>query len=223
MADYRIIPCEENARHFVRVYAAGERELFCAVSFEAAKRIMIEDHDALAAYCWADPSKVSQPIIELDANIPAPFHLPLNEFAQGHADLEIDDIFGKPLSTLLADYDLRTRVDIGPSSQIPTVRIGRSASGIIFADAAGSIIGAYLGCDLSLAPEWRGKGLGAELVLERCLEDGVNPAAQLDTAAYTPAGYASHVSAWNKVRSDPLKTRLRAHRRDQHFDSSLAA
>ncbi|MBS7671712.1 hypothetical protein [Croceicoccus gelatinilyticus] len=133
---------------------------------------------------------------------PEPFDLPFDEFLQNGSDLDIDPIFAKPFEALLADYCIEPAGVSKPSVFVPGIMLVEVRSGII-AMREQNAIGGYLGCDLALLPDWRGRGLGAEIVIARCTLDGQNPAAQLDTAAYSPAGQGAHWSAWRQVQDNP--------------------
>lgn len=223
MPDFYIIPCIEDDRPFVKAYNRHGHHLFSAKDAVSARSIIIRDHASLAAATWAGPDKAPQPKIHIGPRIPQPFDASLEEFICQDAELDVDPIFGKPLSRLLADYDITDRTDRRTSHHDPRLKIETVRAGVILSSQTGMTIGAYLGCDLSLVPEWQGRGLGTELVIERCLLSGINPAAQLDNAAYTPAGHAAHISAWKCVRSNPLDAHLRLFRQSgemQHLEAA---
>lgn len=152
---------------------------------------------------------------------PKPFNESLEKFLCGPhmALLDVDDIFAKSLDVILTDLREFTPSDIIPDELDDGVRslirpnlIYREVmAGIILYDAD-KPIGGYLGCDLSLLPEYQGHGLGKEIVIERCIRDGDSPVWALDTAAYTHAGIAAHKSAWHHVRLNPHETELRMSR-----------
>lgn len=222
MPDIHIIPCEEDGRTFVTVYNNDGEFLFSANDANTAEAIISRDHASLSAAVWIDPRQASKPIIEIRRGIPQPFDTSLEEFIRNDVELDIDPIFGKPLASLLNDFDLSSRTDRRKSLYAAEVTFENVRGGIILSDRTSTIVGAYLGCDLSLDPQWQGRGLGAELVIERCLSSGFNPAAMLDNAAYTPAGYGAHVSAWRRVQSSPVEAQLRLVRQTSQLQLEAA-
>src|SRR3546814_2286557 len=70
--------------------------------------------------------------------------------------------------------------------------------------------GEYLGCDLAVADEHQGRGLGAELVLEYAMRTGDLPTWELDVAAYSHAGEAAHRAAWRMACNRDLFERKAA-------------
>lgn len=136
-----------------------------------------------------------------------PFEQDLEGFLAAGLELDVDPIFGKPLEVLLSDYDIEPEDGAWPSHSVKGVTIAAVRSGIV-AMSGPDIVGGYLGCDLAIHPDWRGRGLGAEVVLARCLWSGINPATQLDVAAYSPAGYATHARAWQLGQENEIKKRF---------------
>lgn len=152
---------------------------------------------------------------------PGPFNLSEKEFLEGEdGRLDVDDIFAKTLSHVLDDFKAYTPEDIVPDNKEegqpslfePGYRIVDVPAGILMLAPDGSIAGAYASCDLVLDEAHRGKGLGMELVIERCLRDGQNPVHNLDESAYSHAGLKCHRAAWNHVRNNPREARTRLSR-----------
>lgn len=123
--------------------------------------------------------------------------------------LDIDDIFGKELDAILEDarrygpHDLNAIEDapLTPSRRATGYSFMAVEAGVLLLTPDGAIAGAYLGADLSVHPAHRGRGLGAELVLERYLRNGDLPTWWLDSPAYTRAGLAAHKAAWRLLKS----------------------
>lgn len=121
----------------------------------------------------------------------------------------VDDVFGKSVSDILSDYPCEIFDLSAPS-------ISLMASGYIFADhdqgavliaPNGSIVGAYLGPDVAIYPEHRGKGLGSELVLERVLREQSSPVWDLSRPCYTRAGMRAHIGAWRLLNDPSIRHR----------------
>lgn len=209
MADYRITECEEHERVLAKVFNRDGQFLFWAKDIATARSMLEHDHCELAARCFRNPAHAGALDVMVEHLIPEPFNLDMMAFLQGNTDLDIDSIFGKPLDSLLRDYSVDLSGPSQPSLTNEAISVHYHDAGVIMTGADRRIVGAYLGCDLSLLREYQGRGLGTELVIETCLVRGLNPAAQLDTAAYTPAGYAAHKAAWHLARSDQAELRHR--------------
>ena len=148
----------------------------------------------------------------------APFDLDLDRFLSAADDhrVDVDRIFAKNFARLLRemqDHDpdglKRDPFDRGRPSLIePSLTYHHVPAGVLLCDGDDPV-GGYLSCDLSLDDAYQGRGLGAEIVIERCLADGFNPVWHLDEAAYSPAGIAAHRAAWRRVRSNPGEVGLR--------------
>jgi len=132
-------------------------------------------------------------------------------------DLDIDDIFAKTLTSVMADWVYDTYGE--PHSRILLCRqvvefpIDRTdydgffiatvpdpASGVA-AVADGRVVGLYVGADLVVSDDHQGKGIGKTLVMERFLRSGWLPTWDLDTPAYTSAGEATHRAAYQSLRA----------------------
>lgn len=163
---------------------------------------------------------------------PEPFDVELDEFMAGWPDkeLDIDPIFAKEIDDILDDYRryapdqiVIDADDAGrPSIIDPTLTYRNVEAGVILTSGE-QVVGGYLGSDLSLKDSYRGRGIGTEIVIERCLSDGCSPVWHLDDASYTPEGAAAHESAWNRVRSHPEETRVRMKRLERGEESSISA
>lgn len=142
---------------------------------------------------------------------PYPFSLNLQKFLSGEdeQDLDVDKIFGKPVSQILADWSCQPHMlepeegeKSRPSLFNSNLSFRQVPAGVLLVDGQDKIVGVYLGCDLSLLPEYQGQGLGKELVLERILQDEWSPVWNLDTPAYSIAGRAAHEAAWRHARRE---------------------
>lgn len=153
-------------------------------------------------------------------NLPEPFNAELDVFLAGSAEreLDIDPIFAKTFDRIIAEFQASAPEDIIPegggtrSIFAPELHFIEVPAGIILVGPRGEPIGGYLSCDLSLAEEWQGRGLGAEIIIERCLRDGEVPTWNLDKPAYSPAGLGAHRAAWRHVRSHREETAERVKR-----------
>ncbi len=152
---------------------------------------------------------------------PPPFDSDVNRFLVGPdcLNLDIDRIFAKTLDQIIGDYEhepgliaIQEDAPNYPSLIRPSLVFKEAEVGIWLCDRD-IIVGAYIGCDLSVLPEYQGFGLGAELVLERCIRDGYNPVWHLDSAAYSPAGAAAHRTAHRMARGDVYQLQERYARR----------
>jgi len=145
--------------------------------------------------------------------VPPAFVVDLAEFLTGSPDgeVDLDDIFAKPFSQVLKELQTHDPADLQPepgaaprpSRVAPGYVYQTVPAGVLLYSPDGQAVGGYLSCDLSLDEDHQGKGLGTELVIERCLRDGVNPTTYLDSAAYSEAGHAAHCAAWRTVREEP--------------------
>lgn len=132
----------------------------------------------------------------------------LETFLSGDPDggnICIDPIFGKDLETIIGDClgfsprDIYVDVDSLLTRSYYDVDIA-------FVDAECAtlmvdlprrrIIGGYVGLDLAVHHDWRGRGLGAELVFEHFIRNECLPLWSCDEASFSPAGYAAHAAAW---------------------------
>lgn len=126
-------------------------------------------------------------------------------------ELDIDRIFGKSFHRVLREilsYDPSSLdPDEGSVSTPSAVADGYTfeavKSGVVLRSPSGELVGGYLSCDLALDDEHQGLGLGAEIIIEYFLRNDNIPTWDLDTPAYSPAGEAAHVSAWNSMANNP--------------------
>ena len=152
--------------------------------------------------------------------IPEPFDQSEDQFIRGtEQNLEVDDIFAKSLAQVIEDmrnFDPEALDPQGgkilPSLFEPGYSFQDVPCGVLLLDEKGEIAGGYLSYDLVLAERCRGKGLGVELVIERCLRDGENPQINLDEAAYSRKGLRAHRLAWVHARQNIEETRRRLSR-----------
>lgn len=151
----------------------------------------------------------------------SPFHLDLNRFlsAAGDHHVDVDPVFAKDFDRLLREMrefdaeglEADASVSDRASLIIPSLTYRTVQAGVMLFDGHDPI-GGYLSCDLSLDKAYQGQGLGAEIVIERCIQEGCNPVWHLDEAAYTPAGIAAHRSAWRRARESREETAERVDR-----------
>lgn len=133
--------------------------------------------------------------------------------------LDVDAIFAKDFDRVMEEFRREAPAEIEadmteqglPSLLAPELTYRDVPAGLMLFHGDRPV-GGYLSCDLSLSEEYQGRGLGAELVIERCLRDGCSPVWPLDAAAYSPAGLGVHRAAWRHVRSHPVETRIRVER-----------
>lgn len=135
-----------------------------------------------------------------------------SEDEESERELDIDDIFGKDLETVVADieryhptaefeeekFDERRSSDIDPSLVYAT----HETLGTFLFDEEGAIVGGFLETDLVLADEHQGQGIGREIVVEHFLSNGALPTWYLDSAQYSRAGYGACCSAHQFPRSN---------------------
>lgn len=131
--------------------------------------------------------------------------------------ITVDPVFGKTFGQIW-DEALREEPDAltpapnaGPTSALadPRYRFLSVPAGVLLLDEAGTPVGGYLGCDLAVDPAHRGRGLGAELVLEYAMRHGRIPVWTHGVAAYSPAGEAAHRRAHRLARRRDLFARKR--------------
>lgn len=151
---------------------------------------------------------------------PAPFHLDEDDFVAGEGILDVDPIFAKTFERVMDEMRRDAPLTIVPFEDGE----GRASllaeglwyhdvpAGVLLCTGDGTPVGGYLDCDLSLASTHHGRGLGAEIVIERCLRDGAVPTWNLDQPAYSPAGLAAHRAAWRRARRNPEETMERMSR-----------
>jgi GNAT superfamily N-acetyltransferase len=143
--------------------------------------------------------------------IEAPFDQDLQTFLRGpHLKrLIVDDLFGSPLDEIIEDNktDIEGYPDwslwaIATTSDVNSDIYYRSHDIGVVAFISGDVpIGCYLWTSLSVDPTYRKMGIGRELVILRCTLMKENPVWNLDQAAYSPAGLATHISAWNHINN----------------------
>lgn len=132
--------------------------------------------------------------------------------------ITVDPVFGRPFATIWDDA-LREE----PDALTPAPGTGRTPAladaryrflgvpaGVLLLDGADNPVGGYLGCDLAIEPAHRGRGLGAEIVLEYAMRHGRIPVWTHGIAAYSPAGEAAHRAAHRLARRRDLFARKRA-------------
>lgn len=141
---------------------------------------------------------------------------------EGHEPI-VDDIFAKDFDRILAEFMRDAPQDLvmdeettrHPSLVDPKLDYAEVPAGVMLLDGDRAV-GGYLSCDLGLDPAYRGRGLGAEIVIERCLRHGDNPVLDLDEAAYSRAGIAAHRAAWRRARRNETETALRRARLEEN-------
>lgn len=119
-------------------------------------------------------------------------------------DLDIDDIVAKDFDDVVRDarryhgkdfFDPARFRRMRPSDAEPGMTFADFDGGTLLLDADGNPVGGYIETDLVLNFDWRGRGLGTELVVEHFLSNGGFPTWWLDSAQYSEAGYSTHLSA----------------------------
>lgn len=154
---------------------------------------------------------------------PPPFDLGMDEMIAGpdwDGELDVDPIFAiTGLEEIMSDaphvdgaYDVRPGSSRTPSMAIPGCTIVEVEAGVIALGPDDEVVGCYLSTALAVGEAWRGRGLGAELVLERLLRSGENPIWNLDSPQYSPGGLAAHRSAWRRAQSHPEELTARMDR-----------
>jgi GNAT superfamily N-acetyltransferase len=129
----------------------------------------------------------------------------------GEDDLDIDNIFAKTFERVRREmldddphaFDPDDPRDTTPSDFAAGYTFQNVVGGLALIDPAGEIVGGFFSCDLTLRADHRGKGLGAEIVIEYFLRNEELPTWSLDTPAYSKAGLAAHRSAWRRMKRDP--------------------
>lgn len=143
----------------------------------------------------------------------------MTEFVEGPDGVEvaIDDVFAKPLESVLKDHRESDPEGIEISGDaVITISALNSSFRFVSVDAGvlmlygDDIAGAYLGFDVALTPTWHGQGLGAELVLERAMRDGGVPQWEASKIGYSRAGYRAHEAAWEMAGDRELFARKAA-------------
>jgi GNAT superfamily N-acetyltransferase len=125
--------------------------------------------------------------------------------------VDIDPVFAKPWTQVLREIEETDPhalvVDEDEASTPSDVVSGYwyqpVMTGLLLMSPAGKPVGGYLSCDVSVEPEHQGQGLGAELIVEFYLRQGMIPTWFLDTPAYSPAGMAAHRAAWRMLAEQP--------------------
>lgn len=144
--------------------------------------------------------------------LPEPFDLDLDDFLKGIGQtkhVDIDFIF----SGLFEEFWEENHGNIEPAGRhlkddpvvhesdvVDGVKYLSVDDGIIMVDKDYTPIGCYLWYTLCISKQWQRLGLGRELVIVRCTQDGRNPVWDADNPAYSPAGFAAHRSAWLSFR-----------------------
>lgn len=155
-------------------------------------------------------------------------------------ELDIDDIFAKDFKTILRDaarwgslahlrngrrpdggFHLRTPSDVDPSLSYASFD-----GNTLLLDQNGEVIGGFIETDLGLEGEWRGKGLGTEIVVEHFMRQGSLPTWSLDAPAYSNRGHDTCLSAEAYPVTNPEKYFRKAARmilleNDELFDNCV--
>lgn len=129
----------------------------------------------------------------------------------GGGELDIDPVFAKSFERAIEEMErfapgsLEVTDDalVTPSLLVPGFTFVEVPCGVALRDPSGKIVGGYLSCDLVLASEHRGRGLGMEIVIEQFLRAGELPTWNLDAPAYSPDGWQCHLRAHEWMRGNP--------------------
>jgi hypothetical protein len=137
-------------------------------------------------------------------------------------DVRIDPIFSSPLTAVLENYAIDARIDALSQAHVTPIEhmqdwpvilhrdgityrqaltYNASEMGVIATNLEHLIIGAYVGCSLAVDPAFGSRGIGTCLVMLRGLTDECLPLWDHDKPAYSPAGYAVHLRAYEELRS----------------------
>lgn len=135
-------------------------------------------------------------------------------------DLDIDDIFAKPFAAVIDDWSMDSMgepghgrelvarllscpidpLDFATPEPVTIVTVPDPACGVA-AICEGKLVGLYVGCDLVVHQDFRNRGIGTCLVLERFSRFGNLPTWDLDVPAYSRAGLETHRAAFNLLLS----------------------
>ena len=123
--------------------------------------------------------------------------------------LDIDDVFAKDFERILGEQrdcepgsvEIEPDATHTPSYGNPGYGFVDVEAGLLLLDPTGRPVGGYIGCDVAVEETHKGKGLGAELVLEYAMRNGRLPTWDLDSAAYSRAGAAAHRAAHALARN----------------------
>lgn len=145
----------------------------------------------------------------------SPFDLDLAVFLVGPDDTDrepdIDYIYSKPFRILWQEFLQYDPEGVSwgkdnpriPSRLVEGYSFIEVPAGILLLDSKDEPVGGYLSCDLAVDEEHQGQGLGKELIIHLVHRTGSLPTWFLDEPAYSPEGYAAHVSAWEYARAHP--------------------
>lgn len=156
--------------------------------------------------------------------ISSPFEITEAQFLAGPGraweDLDIDDIFAKPFLAVVDDWsvdclgepghgrELEARLlshpidalDFATPGRVTIVTVPDPACGVA-AFCEDKLVGLYVGSDLVVHEDYRRRGIGTCLVIERFSRFGNLPTWELDVPAYSRAGLETHRSAFNLLIS----------------------
>ena len=126
-------------------------------------------------------------------------------------DIDVDKIFGKTLEQSFKDHEGNPQAfmvihdtDAVISIADPKFAFADVECGLALIElSTGYIQGGIFGCDLVLARELHGRGIGKEIVGEYFIRNGDLPTWHLDTPAYSPVGLATCRSAWKWLKVSP--------------------
>lgn len=152
--------------------------------------------------------------------------LEVDEFLGGpgreHDEIDVDPVFASPLADVMKDFaeDAEDpRLETAHQAAIPDVadwplllrRAGLTfhramggeygPHGVVARDGSGLVVGAYIGCKLAVAEERQREGIGTTLVMLRYFEDEGLPLWGHDKPAFSPAGEATHLRAYDELLS----------------------
>ncbi len=141
-----------------------------------------------------------------------------DDFDEG--DLDIDDIFSvKTLTDILRDvvrYEdmdkYRENIDCAfrSISDPSLIYVAANYSLFLTNGETGEVIGGYIHSDLILDKAYHGRGLGQEIVMVKYALEGELPVWNLDTPAFSRAGYACHLAALRLAKRSSVQEALSA-------------
>lgn len=139
---------------------------------------------------------------------------------RGWDDLDVDDIFAKPFSEVVDDWSADSIGEPGHGRELEALLLSQPIDSLDFptpdpvtivtvpdpacgvaAICEGRLVGLYVGSDLVVHEDFRRRGIGTCLVIERFSRFGCLPNWDLDVPAYSRAGLETHRFAFKLLLS----------------------